>query len=270
MSGGRRVGIATAHAQALERASGDLGFQLAEQGRERQPFVAGVRLDGDVERRAAPDRGSARAGRRAPAGSWPGCRYRPSAGSLATVPGAASMRRISLPMRSSETHSTSAAWATIAARVMGSMAKSSRAAMRTARSSRRASSSKRRTGSPTARTSRASEVPLAVRRVDEPRRRLRAASAPGDGVDGQVAASEVLEDVLAEGDRVGPAMVGIAVVAPEGGDLHARGPGPCRSGSGSWSRGRCCRIRSGRASVAMSQSLTGSPSSASRTPPPTR
>src|SRR3989344_1042414 len=98
-------------------------------------------------------------------------------------------------MRSLDIFSSWVADSPIAASVLGSMVKSSSAAMRTARIIRSASSSKRSFGSPTARIQR---VHLSFR------------CAVGQSVDGKVAALEVVLYVLTEFDAVGPA--GVAVL----------------------------------------------------------
>ena len=46
------------------------------------------------------------------------------------------------------------------------------------------------------------EITLPIGGIDHARGRVGTATTPGDGVDGQVAPGEVLEDVLAEGDRI--------------------------------------------------------------------
>ena len=100
------------------------------------------------------------------------------------------------------------------------------------------------------------EVALSIGRIDQAAGGLGPASAPGDGVDGEVAPGQVLEDVLAEGDacRAGDGRRSDGRVGRW--SSPGRAPGPCRSGSGSSMPGKIRRMRSGRASVAMSQSLT--------------
>ena len=104
------------------------------------------------------------------------------------------------------------------ASVAGSMPKSSVAARRTTRSMRSASSSKRRRGSPTARRVRdaRSASPSCGSTSD---RRLARPAAPGDGVDGHVAAGQVELDRVGELDVMRPPEVGVVVVGAEGRDL---------------------------------------------------
>ena len=121
------------------------------------------------------------------------------------------------------------AFARIAARVAGSIAKSSTAASRTARTIRRASSRNRAAGSPTARRTRASTSATpsngstiagvgALPAAPFPA----GAGAPRDGVDREVAAGEVELDVVPELDPVRAPEVGVVVVGPEGRDLVDR------------------------------------------------
>ena len=92
------------------------------------------------------------------------------------------------------------------------------------------------------------------------RRRLAGPPAPGHRVDRQVAAGQVLLDPVAELDPVGPPEVGVLVVGPERRDLERLAvlaePRPSRTGSRRRRPGNSSTIRSGRASVARSQSAT--------------
>ena len=94
------------------------------------------------------------------------------------------------------------------------------------------------------------QIALAVGRVDQPGHGPWPSAAPGDGVDGQVAAGQILEDVTAEGDAVGATMIGVAMITTEGRDSRSRERGRCRSGSDS-----CCQGRHGGCAPAAHQWL---------------